>query len=83
MINKVIEDLEIQMKSFKGASYQLAKNTIAQLRDVKEESDVRQQLLAMEDICDDTCIHYLAQNGNYPMICGECSRFYADGWEGK
>ena len=27
------------------------------------------------------CIHHLSANGNFPLSCGECSRFYADGFE--
>jgi hypothetical protein len=29
----------------------------------------------------DGCIHHKSQNGNFPLSCCECSRFYADGFE--
>ncbi len=29
----------------------------------------------------DGCIHHLSANGNFPLSCGECSRFYADNYE--
>lgn len=27
------------------------------------------------------CIHHLSANGNIPLSCCECSRFYADNYE--
>lgn len=27
------------------------------------------------------CIHHLSANGNIPLSCCECSRFYADSYE--
>lgn len=27
------------------------------------------------------CIHHLSANGNIPLSCMDCSRFYADGFE--
>ena len=29
----------------------------------------------------DGCIHHLSANGNIPLSCMDCSRFYADGFE--
>ena len=39
------------------------------------------QLKAKE--CNETCKKYLSENGIYHLECGECSRFYSDGYEPK
>ena len=31
----------------------------------------------------DGCVHHLSANGNFPLSCFECSRFYADGFKEK
>jgi len=31
----------------------------------------------------DGCIHHLSANGNIPLSCMDCSRFYADAFEAK
>ena len=34
-------------------------------------------------VCDERCEHYHSDNGNFPLLCGECSRFYFDKWRAK
>lgn len=29
----------------------------------------------------DGCVHHLSANGNIPLSCMDCSRFYGDGFE--
>ena len=31
----------------------------------------------------DGCVHHLSANGNIPLSCMDCGRFYADGFEEK
>ena len=57
------------------------KNIIDKIYDSFEE---REMFLATKDLCNDSCKHYLSDNGNYPLEpCGSCTRFYADKWEPK
>jgi len=48
----------------------------------KEIDEAIAELEALQ-VCDERCEHYHSDNGNYPLLCGECSRFYPDKWEAK
>lgn len=40
------------------------------------------ELEILNQNCKD-CKHYLADNGYYPLSCGECSLFYGNKWESR
>ena len=51
-------------------------NQIDLIYDSFEEREI---FLSTKDVLCNDCIHYLSDNGNYPLYpCSECSRFYSD-----
>lgn len=56
-------------------------NQIDLIYDSFEEREI---FLSTKDVLCNDCIHYLSDNGNYPLYpCIECSRFYADSFVRK
>lgn len=51
---------------------------------IYDEFEEREKFLTTKDVLCNDCIHYLSDNGNFPLYpCGECSRFYSDSFERK
>ena len=49
------------------------------INEVYDSFEEREIFLSTKDVLCNDCIHYLSDNGNYPLYpCSECSRFYSD-----
>ncbi len=48
--------------------------------------DVEEAIAELEELqnrsCEE-CVHHLSANGNYPLTCLDCSRFYEDKYKKK
>jgi len=63
---------------------QFALNNNINIEVVREVSDIKAVLDGVSVKSCENCLHNETEQGEpFPMSCGECSRFYADGFESK
>lgn len=70
------------------ALFEKASYSAINYKDSAEVISIDTALIILKRIYDDFenkscdgCVHHLSANGNFPLSCCECSRFYADNYE--
>lgn len=72
------------------ALFEKASDSAINYKDSTEVISISSTFIILKQIYDDFenkscdgCVHHLSANGNIPLSCMDCSRFYADGFEEK
>jgi len=70
------------------AHFEKASDSAINYKDSTEVISISSAFIIMKQIYDDFetescdgCVHHLSANGNIPLTCLFCKRFYADGFE--